>query len=298
MKNIRIPTRKTKVMIQGIMNSGAAVPVEQAIVYGTNIVAGVTHEKGVKEVLGVPVFQTVKGAVKNTKPDVCVVFSSPSRVYGDVKEVAKEKVPLIVCTSERVPVQDALHIRSLGKRYGVNILGPSSPGVVVPGECVAGTMPVHVFGQGNVAIVARSSSLSYEAMQQLSAAGLGVSVCFAIGATPVLGTGFVPVVQALMEDVRTKAILVIGEMDGEFEMHLAEYYGGLKKKKQMFAYIAGKTAPRMREQEMLGTEIPKPDEWIQRKTKALRKAGVIIIDELHMIGKKMVGSAKSNFGGR
>ncbi len=284
---ISIPTAKTKVLIQGITHSTAAVHVEKALVHDTLIVGGISHEKGVKEFLSVPVFQTAKAAVRKTKPDVCVVFSSPARVYKDVAEVAAAKVPIIIVTTERVPVQEALRIRQLSDKYKVSIFGPSSPGILVPGACMAGTMPAHLFKSGNVGIVARSSSLSYEAVQQLSAVGLGVSACVTLGTSPILGCSFVRPVKALLADPNTQAILVIGEVEGAFEMKLAEFYGRQKRKKPLFAYIAGKTLPRPNFVQMLGTPVPNPADWIRWKHQALRKAGGRIIGESDVIGEQL-----------
>lgn len=282
-----IPTAKTKVLIQGITHSAAAVHVEKALVHDTLIVAGVSHEKGIKECLGVPVFQTVKAAVRKTKPDVCVVFSAPTRVYEDVAEVAKAKIPLIVVTTERVPVQEALRIRQLESKYRVSILGPASPGLVVPDGCVAGTMPAHLFKSGAVGIVTRSSSLAYEAVQQLSALGIGVSACVALGTSPVLGCSFVRPVKALLADPKTKAILMIGEVDGAFELKLAEYFGRQKRKKPLFVYIAGKTLPRPILTDILGVHLPNPADWIRWKHQLLRKAGAEIIGEPDLIGTQI-----------
>ena len=231
-----------------------------------------------------PVFQTVRTAVRKTKPDMCVVFSSPVRVYEDVAEVAAAKVPLIIVTTERVPIQEALRIRQLGEKYRVSILGPASPGILVPNACVAGTMPAHLFKTGVVGIVARSSSLSYEAVQQLSAVGLGVSACVALGTSSILGCGFVRPVKALLNDPNTKAILIIGEVEGSFEMRLAEFYGRQKRKKPLFVYIAGKTLPRPAIVEMLGTHFSNPADWIRWKHQALRKAGAQIIREPDLVG--------------
>lgn len=282
-----IPTRKTKVLIQGITHSSAAVHVEKALVHDTQIVGGISHEKGLKEFLSVPIFPSARSAVRKTKPDVCVVFSSPARVYKDVAEVAATKVPLIIVTTERVPVQEALRIRQLGEKYRVSILGPASPGILVPEACVAGNMPAHLFKPGEVGIVARSSSLSYEAVQQLSAVGLGVSGCVALGTSPILGCGFVRPLKALLADPKTKAVLVIGEVEGSFEMRLAEFYGRQKRKKPLFAYIAGKTLPRPAVVEMLGTHFSNPADWIRWKHQALRKAGAQIIREPDLIGQVM-----------
>ena len=279
-----IPTAKTKVLIQGITHSSAAIHMEKALVHDTEIVGGVSHEKGLKEFLSVPVFQTVRTAVRKTKPDMCVVFSSPVRVYEDVAEVAAAKVPLIIVTTERVPIQEALRIRQLGEKYRVSILGPASPGILVPNACVAGTMPAHLFKTGVVGIVARSSSPSYEAVQQLSAVGLGVSACVALGTSSILGCGFVRPVKALLNDPNTKAILIIGEVEGSFEMRLAEFYGRQKRKKPLFVYIAGKTLPRPAIVEMLGTHFSNPADWIRWKHQALRKAGAQIIREPDLVG--------------
>lgn len=282
-----LPSSNARVLFQGITHSTAAVHVEKAIIHGTNIVGGVSHEKGVKDFLGVPVFQTVKTAVKNTKPTICVVFSSPSRVYDDVKEVAKEKIPLIICTTEHVALHDALRLRQLAEKYKVCILGPASSGVVVPESCVAGTMPAHLFKKGNVAILARSSSLAYEAVQKLAAIDRGISACIALGTNGILCCSFVPVLTALASDKKTSEILVIGEGEGPFEFELAEAYRALKKKKKLIVYLVGGTLTDGPALHLIGKENKTPAEWVDLKEKALQKAGAVVIRDLDKLNDLM-----------
>lgn len=279
-----IPNQNTPVLVQGITSSMGTVHTEMALVYGTNIVAGVAREKGLKRFLDVPVFQTVKEAVRKSDPKVSVVFSTPSRAFFDVEEAIKAKISLIICTTEHVPVHDALRMKELAVKYGVQLLGPSSPGLVNVDKCVVGMMPAHLFPKGNVGIVTRSSSLAYEAARQLYKQGAGVSACIALGTAPILGTSFIPAVQALLSDTRTKAILVIGELRGTLEFELADWYKTQKRQKPMAVYVSGKSFKPSKKMPLIGTENAHPDESIAAKQEALKNVGATLISSSETIG--------------
>ncbi|MBR5130630.1 MAG: succinate--CoA ligase subunit alpha [Alphaproteobacteria bacterium] len=287
-----LPTDKTPILVQGITGSLGATHAEMAIVYGSNIVAGVAKEKGLKTFLNVPVFQTVREAVRKTKPVVSMVFSTPARALADVTEAAKEKIPLIVCTTEHVPLHDRLMMIEVAEKYGVRLLGPSSPGVVSVDKCLAGTMPAHLFPKGTIGIVSRSSSLTYEAVQQLSALNIGVSSCVALGTSTVLGTSFIPVVQSLLSDAKVKSILIIGDVNGRFEFELASWYKNQKKRKPIVVYISGKSFPKSKKLPLVGSSELTPAEKIIQKQQALEQVGAKVVYSPELIGKTVAMTIK------
>lgn len=287
-----LPTDKTPILVQGITGSLGATHAEMAIVYGSHVVAGVAREKGLKTFLNVPVFQTVREAVKKTKPLVSMVFSTPARALADVSEAAKEKIPLIICTTEHVPLHDRLKMIEVAEKYGVRLLGPSSPGVVSVDKCLAGTMPAHLFPKGNVGIVSRSSSLTYEAVQQLSALNLGVSSCVALGTSTVLGTSFIPVVQSFLSDAKVKSVLIIGDINGDFEFELASWYKNQKKRKPMVVYISGKSFPISKKLPFVGVSRLTPAQKILQKQQALEAVGAQVVYSVELIGKTVADVMK------
>lgn len=288
------PTQNTAVVYQGITSSAGAIHTEMALVYGTKIVAGIAREKGLKHFLEVPVFASVKEAVRKKKPEACVIFSTPSRALAEVEEAVSAKIPLVICTTEHVPVHDALKMKEAAEKNGVCLLGPNSPGLVSVGKCVVGTMPAHLFPKGNVGIVARSSSLTYEAVQQLAEQGLGVSTCVALGTAPVMGTDFIPIAQAFLSDPKTKAILVIGELKGNLEFELAEWYKAQKRQKPLIVYIAGKSFARSKKTPLVGADNPYPGDKIVEKQEALAAVGARIISAVDKIGEGVAGVMKES----
>lgn len=281
------PNATTPVLVQGITSTLGATHTEMSLVYGSNIVAGVAREKGIKTFLDIPVFQTVREAVKKTKPMVSIIFSTPARALSEVTDAAKAKIPLIICTTEHVPFHDRLRMKEVAEKYGVQLLGPSSPGLVNVDKCLAGTMPAHLFPKGNIGIVSRSSSLTYEAVQQLSQNHLGVGTCVALGTSPILGMTFIPVVQQFLSDPKIKSILIIGEFKGDFEFEFASWYKQQKRKKPLAVYIAGKAFIRSKKLSLIGTENPYPTELVSTKQKALSKVGATIIQSPEHIGTTM-----------
>ncbi len=280
---IKFPNKKTPILYQGITASSGSMHVEKAIFCGTNVVAGVSKDKSVTMFQNIPVFQTVKEAVKKTKPQISVIFSSPQRVLRDVEEAAKARIPLIICPTNHVPYKDVLEMKQLALKYKVELIGPSAPGLVTPEQSVAGTVPAHLFHKGNIGIVSRSSSLTYETVQQLAKFNLGVSSCAAIGSASILGTGFIPIIQAFLKDNKTKAILIIGKASGNFEYELASYLKKKKSHKKIALYIPGRF---VKKDEKTLTVQNKNNE-ILLKEKALEKVGVYIIHSAGSIGQEM-----------
>ena len=200
----KLPTQKTPILCQGITTEMGAVHVEQALAYGSHIVAGTSRDKSIKVYQDIPIFSSVKEAVRRTKPAISVVFSTPARALQDVEEAIKAKVPMVICTTEHVPLHDTLKMMDLAQKNKVTLIGPSSPGIVRVDECLVGSIPAHLFPKGSVGLIGRSSSLMYEAVQQLSEVGLGVSACVSLGASRLVGTSFVPVMEAFLKDKNTK----------------------------------------------------------------------------------------------
>lgn len=279
-----IINKKTPVIIQGITNRIGTIYTELSLAYGTNIVAGIAREKGVKKVLDIPIYETVKEAVSKTGAKVTVVFSTVNRVFDDVMQAIKAKVSLIICTTEHIPLQVVLMLKENAVKAGVSLLGPSSAGIVFPSlKIVLGSIPAHLFPSGNIGIVSRSSSLTYEAVQQLKKTEQGVSACIMLGSLPILGVNFVEAVKFLLKDTKTKSIFVIGDLTGNFEEELAFFYKKQKKKKPLFVYIAGKKLPVSWRKPLVGEHIYEPSVVVENKLKALVDAGAFVVYSLEDI---------------
>ena len=281
----KLPTKKTPILCQGITTEMGAVHVEQALAYGSHIVAGTSRDKSIKVYQNIPIFSSVKEAVRRTKPAISVVFSTPARALQDVEEAIKAKIPMVICTTERVPLHDTLKMMDLAQKNKVTLIGPSSPGIVRVDECLAGSIPAHLFPRGNVGLIGRSSSLIYEAVQQISEVGLGVSVCVSLGASRLVGTSFVPVMEAFLKDKDTRAILVIGQLAGDLEMELAAFYHPVRRKKPLIVYIPGQTLMGALHVPLLGTEMANPQKIIAEKRSALEKAKGIWVSDASRLGQ-------------
>lgn len=283
----KFPNKSTPILCQGITSTAGAVHTEKAIAYGANIVAGVSRDKAVTRFLNIPVFQTVKEAVRKMKPQVSMVFSSPVRVCADVEESIKARIPLIVCTTNHVPYQDTLKMKELARKYRVCLVGPSAPGIVSVGFSTVGTIPAHLFFKGNVGIVSRSSSLTYEVVQQLGVHGLGVSACVALGSAAVIGTSFLPAVQAFLTDSRTKAILIIGKVNGSFELELAEFLKKKRTKKVIVVYLTGRLSSGLEKAPVVGVFSRRAADVLTEKQQAFSNAGIAVIDTVDQIGPRL-----------
>ena len=281
----KLPTKKTAILCQGITTEMGTVHVEQALAYGSHIVAGTSRDKSIKVYQGIPIFTSVKEAVRRTKPVISVVFSTPARALQDVEEAIKAKIPMVICTTEHIPLHDTLKMMALAQKNGVTLIGPSSPGIVRVGECLAGSIPAHLFPKGNIGLIGRSSSLIYEAVQQLSEVGLGVSACVSLGASRLVGTSFVPVMDAFLKDKNTAAILIIGQLAGDFEMELATFYHQVRRKKPMIVYIPGQTLLGSFHVPLLGTEMANPQKIIAEKRAAMEKVKGIWVSDASCLGK-------------
>ncbi len=283
---IKFPSKTTPILCQGITGSTGAAHTERAIAYGSHIVSGISRDKGVTRFLDLPVYTTVKEAIKKTKPAISVIFSNPSRVYADTEEAIKARIPLIICTTTHVPYHDILKMRELAQKYKVCVLGPASSGIVVPEQVLAGNMPAHLFPKGNIGIISRSSSMTYESVQQLNEHHLGVSTCVGIGSGALLCTSFVPVIESMLTDTKTKAILIIGKINSYFEIELANYLMKKRTKKPIFIYLVGRPKNRI-EKQVLGGDIHSSDEIATTKKKACAAAGMIVLNRFDTIGNQI-----------
>lgn len=283
----KIPSIKTPVLYQGITTELGMIHTERAITYGTHIVAGISKDRMIKDYQGIPVFSNVREAVRKTKPVVSVVFSTPAKALLDVEEAVRAKIPLIICTTEHVPLHDVLKMIEMARKNRVTLVGPSSPGIIRVGESLTGTIPAHLFKPGSVGIIGRSSSLIYEAVQQLIEEGLGVSCCVSLGATELIGTPFSSVLEAMLSDKKTKAILAIGQLSGEAELDLAQMYKKSRHKKPLIVYIPGQTWPEQLYPNLLGAGPAIPKDIIQFKKKFLEKAGAQWVSASSLLGKTL-----------
>lgn len=283
-----LANEKTKILCQGILTPEGLKHTEQALAYGSNIVGGVAKDsKNGEKVLNLPVFSTVKEAVNILHPDATVIYSSPLQASFEILSAIEANIPLIICTTERVPVHDVLKIRSVLKKSKSRLIGPAAQGIISAGQCKIGTMPAHLFEQGTVGIMSRSSSIMYEALAQLQKKGLGVTTCVALGAYPILGTSFNEILDLFLKDTKTQAVLLIGEIGGNFEQGLADYYKKKKKKKPLVSYVAGSFVPQKTYMGNIGAIVRTETETANYKMGKLKKAGSVIVDSPIHIGDAM-----------
>jgi succinyl-CoA synthetase alpha subunit len=264
------------VVIQGLTGREGEFHSAQMLEYGTNIVAGVTPGKGGTEVLGVPVFDTVREAVQITGGDASAVFV-PARFAADaVLEAVDADLDVVVCITEGVPTQDVIRAVYFVKRTRTRMIGPNCPGVISPGKCKIGIMPGAIFKQGNIGVVSRSGTLTYEIVDELTRAGLGQSTCIGIGGDPILGMTFIDVLPVFEDDPQTDVVVMIGEIGGSDEEVAAEYIKRMSK--PVVGFISGRTAPPGKRMGHAGAIISGKTGTAQAKVEALTAAGVPIAD--------------------
>lgn len=277
---------KTRLLVQGITGSEGSFHTQRCIEYGTKVVAGVTPGKGGTQVLGVPVFNTVEAAVKETGANASMVFVPPAFATDAILEAADAGIPLIVCITEGIPVLEMVMVHSYLKNKPTRLIGPNCPGLISPGKCKAGLMAGEIHLPGNVGVVSRSGTLTYETVAQLTSLGIGQSTCVGIGGDPLPGSTFVDILELFQEDNDTKAVVLIGEIGGTAEQEAAKF---IKEKmtKPVVAFVAGATAPPGRRMGHAGAIISGTSGRAQDKIAALADAGATIAPNPAEIGLTM-----------
>jgi succinyl-CoA synthetase alpha subunit len=279
----------TRVVVQGITGKEGSFHAAQCKAYGTQVVAGVTPGKAGQEVEGIPVFNTVRDAVKTTQCDTSLIFVPPAFASDAILEAADAGIRLIVCITEGIPVNDMVRVKRALRGRDVRLIGPNCPGIITADECKIGIMPGFIHKKGRVGVISRSGTLTYEAVNQLTTLGLGETTCIGIGGDPIIGTGYVDLVAMFEKDPETDAVVMIGEIGGDAEEKAAAF---IKEniRKPVIGFIAGITAPPGRRMGHAGAIITGGRGTASEKMAALEDAGVIVVHNPAEIGKTVQGA--------
>lgn len=279
--------KDSKIIVQGFTGSEGTFHATQMIEYGTNVVGGVTPGKGGSTHLDRPVFNTVKDAVDQAGADTSILFVPPAFAADAIMEAADAGIKVIICITEGIPVADMIKAYDYIKDRDCRLVGPNCPGVITPGEAKVGIMPGFVFKKGNVGIVSKSGTLTYEAADQVVKQGLGITTAIGIGGDPIIGTTTKEAVELLINDPETECVVMIGEIGGQLEADAAKWYKASGSKKPIVGFIAGETAPAGRTMGHAGAIVGGSDDTAAAKKRIMRENGIHVVDSPAEIGKKV-----------
>lgn len=279
--------KDTRVLIQGITGTQASFHVKRSVDYGTQVVAGVTPGKGGTFHLDIPVFDTVKEAVKETGANASVMYVPAQFVKSAVREAVEGELETTVCIADGVPIKDMLEVKSMLKGSTTRLIGPNTPGIITPGEARMGIFPENIHTPGRIGVISRSSTLTYEAVLETNRAGMGQSTVIGLGDDMLVGTGFEDLLELFNNDPGTDAIVMIGQMGGTFEEAGAEFYKNLPQKKPVIGFVAGNAIPFGHKMGYAGDVITNGHITVQDKKEAMAAAGMIVVDNINDIHEKL-----------
>jgi succinyl-CoA synthetase alpha subunit len=283
--------KNSRIIVQGFTGKEGTFHATQMIEYGTNVVGGVTPGKGGQEHLGLPVFDTVYDAVNKAAANTSIIFVPPGFAADAIMEAAEAGIKVIICITEGIPVQDMVKVKAYLANKDCRLVGPNCPGVMTPGEAKVGIMPGFIHQKGQIGIVSRSGTLTYEAVDQVTKAGMGQSTCIGIGGDPIVGTTTMEAVQLLMNDPETDGIIMIGEIGGNMEADAARWIKE-HSTKPVVGFIAGQTAPKGRTMGHAGAIIGGADDTAEAKMKIMEECGIHVVKSPAHIGSTMLAALK------